>query len=236
MKTIGLIGGTSWESTVTYYQEINTLVKQWLGGLHSGKIALYSVDFAEYEAAMSAGDWDKVARDLIGCGHRLQAAGADFVLICTNTMHMVADEVQAGIGVPLLHIAHATAAALRAQGIQKTALLGTKYTMEQNFYKDALQQAGIEVLVPPQPDRERLNSIVFDELCLGRFLPASRQYLLGLIDTLAQQGAQGVVLGCTEIPLLIQQQDSPLPLFDTARIHAAAAVELAFATSEKDNG
>lgn len=227
MKTIGLIGGMSWESTVTYYQIINRLVKEKLGGLHSAQILLYSVDFQPIEECQSRGDWERSAELLSDAALRLEGAGADFILICTNTMHKVAPQVQARLHVPLLHIADATAGALKAAGIDTVALLGTKYTMCQDFYKERLIQAGVRVLIPEAADIELVNHVIFDELCLGRLEDRSKRKFLRIIDDLSRHGAQGVILGCTEIGLLIQQSDSPLPVFDTTLIHAARAVELA---------
>lgn len=227
MKTIGLIGGMSWESTVTYYQIINRLVKEKLGGLHSAQILLYSVDFQPIEECQSRGDWERSAELLSDAALRLEGAGADFILICTNTMHKAAPQVQARLHVPLLHIADATAGALKAAGIDTVALLGTKYTMCQDFYKERLIQAGVRVLIPEAADIELVNHVIFDELCLGRLEDGSKREFLRIIDGLSRQGAQGVILGCTEIGLLIQQSDTALPVFDTTLIHAARAVELA---------
>ena len=227
MKTIGLIGGMSWESTVTYYQLINEYVKQALGGLHSAKLLLYSVDFAEIEACQAAGDWDRSAALLTGAARSLERAGADFLVICTNTMHKVAPQVQAGVDIPLLHIAQATARALTARGVERTALLGTRYTMTQDFYKDSLRQAGIQVLVPHGGDIELVNRVIYNELCLGLCREESRQEYRRIIGGLAEEGAQAVVLGCTEIGLLIRPEDSPIPVFDTTRIHAEAAARMA---------
>ncbi|MEL4861370.1 aspartate/glutamate racemase family protein [Pseudoflavonifractor phocaeensis] len=227
MKTIGLIGGMSWESTVTYYQIINRLVKEKLGGLHSAQVLLYSVDFQPIEECQSRGDWERSAELLSDAALRLEGAGADFILICTNTMHKVAPQVQARLHVPLLHIADATAGALKAAGIDTVALLGTKYTMCQDFYKERLIQAGVRVLIPEVADIELVNHVIFDELCLGRLEDGSKREFLRIIDGLSRQGAQGVILGCTEIGLLIQQSDTALPVFDTTLIHAARAVELA---------
>lgn len=227
MKTIGLIGGMSWESTVTYYQIINRLVKEKLGGLHSAQILLYSVDFQPIEECQSRGDWERSAELLSDAALRLEGAGADFILICTNTMHKVAPQVQARLHVPLLHIADATAGALKAASIDTVALLGTKYTMCQDFYKERLIQAGVRVLIPEAADIELVNHVIFDELCLGRLEDGSKRKFLRIIDGLSRQGAQGVILGCTEIGLLIQQSDTALPVFDTTLIHAARAVELA---------
>lgn len=227
MKTIGLLGGMSWESTLTYYQIINMVTAQTLGGLHSARCLLYSVDFDEIERCQQAGDWDKSARILADAAQALERGGADFLVICTNTMHKVAPQVQARLHVPLLHIADATAGALKAAGIDTVALLGTKYTMCQDFYKERLIQAGVRVLIPEVADIELVNHVIFDELCLGRLEDGSKREFLRIIDGLSRQGAQGVILGCTEIGLLIQQSDTALPVFDTTLIHAARAVELA---------
>lgn len=227
MKTIGLIGGMSWESTVTYYQQLNELVKGRLGGLHSAKIAMYSVDFDEIEACQSSGDWDRSAEILTAAAQGLERAGADLILICTNTMHKVYPQVQAGVGVPLLHIADATADALAQAGVSRVALLGTRYTMCQDFYKSRLIDRGVEVLIPETEDVELVDRVIFHELCLGQLKPSSKAEFLRIIEALAKKGAQGVILGCTEIGLLIQQADTSLPVFDTTLIHAARAVELA---------
>lgn len=225
MKTIGLLGGMSWESTVSYYQFINKAVKERLGGLHSAKILLHSVDFAEIEACQSSGDWDRSADILAQAARGLAGAGADFIVICTNTMHKVAPQIQARSGVPLLHIAEVTARALLDRGVRRAALLGTRYTMTQDFYRGKLAQAGVEVLVPSEEDMDTVNQVIFDELCRGVISPDSRAAFLEIIGTLARQGAQGVILGCTEIGLLIGQGDTDLPVFDTTRIHARAAAE-----------
>ena len=227
MKTIGLIGGMSWESTVTYYQLLNEAAKERLGGLHSASILLYSFDFAEIEALQSAGNWDACARLLLTAAQKLEAAGADLLLICTNTQHKVADQVQAGVNIPVLHIADAAAEALLARGIKKAALLGTKYTMTQAFFRDRLERAGVETLVPAPEEIERINHIIFDQLCLGILDQDSRARIKRVIDSLSAEGAQGVILGCTELGLLIGPEDSALPLFDTTRIHAAKAAEWA---------
>lgn len=226
MKTIGLIGGMSWESTVTYYQQLNELVKQRLGGLHSAKIVLYSVDFDEIEACQSSGDWEKSARILADAAQALERADAELILICTNTMHKVYSEIQSAVQVPVIHIADATAGALERAKISKVALLGTRYTMCQDFYKSRLLDRGIEVLIPEAADVELVDHVIFRELCLGQLNPSSKQEFLRIIDALATKGAQGVILGCTEIGLLIQQPDTALPVFDTTLIHAAKAVEL----------
>lgn len=227
MKTIGLIGGMSWESTVTYYQIINETIQQELGGLHSAKILLYSVDFAEIEQCQATGNWEKSAEILSKAAKNLALAGADFILICTNTMHKVAPQIQSHISIPVIHIAEATADTLRKSGISKVALLGTKYTMTQAFYKDKLTAAGIQVLIPNETDVALINNIIYEELCLGVISPRSKDIYLSIIDKLAGQGAQGVILGCTEIGLLIQQSDTTLPVFDTTRIHAQKAALLA---------
>ncbi len=227
MKTIGLLGGMSWESTVTYYKAVNEGVKQRLGGLHSAKCVLYSVDFDEIEACQTAGDWAKGAAILGGAARGLEAAGADFLLICTNTMHKVAHEVQAEVGIPLLHIATATAQALRAGGVATVGLLGTKYTMEQDFYRAKLEEAGIGVLVPDEGGRQFVNDVIFNELCRGEINPASKKGYLAEIEKLAAAGAGAVVLGCTEIGLLVNRRDTAVPLYDTAKIHAEAAVRFA---------
>lgn len=227
MKTIGLLGGMSWESTVTYYQLLNETIKERLGGLHSAKILLYSVDFEEIEACQSSGDWDRSARILSDAALGLERAGADMILICTNTMHKVAPQIQARLHVPLLHIADATADALEKAGVSKVALLGTKYTMCQDFYKSRLIDRGFTVLIPDGTDVELVNHVIFDELCLGVLKPESKAEFLRVIGDLAAQGAQGVILGCTEIGLLISQADTDLPVFDTTLIHAKRAAELA---------
>lgn len=227
MKTIGLIGGMSWESTVTYYQVINQMVAKSLGGLHSAKTLLYSVDFQEIEHCQANGEWDKSALILIDATKRLQIAGADFIVICTNTMHKVANQIQAAITIPIIHIADVTAKKLIQQGIKTVALLGTKYTMEQDFYKSKLIDQDLTVLIPDQEDRNVVNQIIYDELCKGIIKPASKQAYLTIVDKLVERGAQGVILGCTEIGLLISQSDRNIPFFDTALIHAEAAAMLA---------
>lgn len=229
MKTIGLIGGMSWESTVPYYTIINEYVKKTLGGLHSAKVALYSVEFDEIERCQSEGRWDDAAKILAEAAAGLEKCGADFILICTNTMHKVFDAVQAAVTVPLLHIADATGDALREAGIRKTGLLGTRYTMQQDFYKGRLAEAGFEVAVPSEPYIAELNRIIFEELCVGEIREASRQYFARAIDDLKAQGCEAVILGCTEIGLLVRSEDSALPLFDTTVIHAKAAAKRALA-------
>lgn len=227
MKTIGLIGGMSWESTVTYYQVINEAVKRRLGGLHSAKILMYSVDFAEVEACQAAGDWDRSADILGDAAERLERAGADVIAICTNTMHKVAPQIQRRISIPILHIADATAERLRREGIRRVALLGTKYTMQQDFYRERIRSSGIDVLIPDAADVEIVNRVIYGELCLGEIREASRREYVRIIDGLKARGAEGVILGCTEIGLLIGPQDSPLPVFDTTQIHALRAAEWA---------
>lgn len=227
MKTIGLIGGMSWESTIPYYRLINEGIKQQLGGLHSAKLLLYSVEFVEIEQCQSNGEWDKSAKILTDAAKKLEAAGADLILICTNTMHKVAPQVQQEIRVPLLHIADAAAEELEQHGITKVGLLGTKYTMKQEFYKQRLIERGIEVVVPEEQEMQIVNDIIFKELCVGEQKEESREKLKNITENLKKKGAQGVVLGCTEIGLLLHQEDTTLRVFDTTRIHAQKAVTLA---------
>lgn len=224
-KVIGLIGGMSWESTITYYQVINETIKEELGGLHSAKILLYSVDFAEIEACQSSGDWERSAAILTKAAKNLEQAGADGIVICTNTMHKIVPQMEKELTVPILHIAEATADSLLSQGIQKVALLGTKYTMTQDFYKDVLTQKGLEVLVPNATDIELVNDVIYQELCLGRVLEESRIEYQRIIQELKDGGAEAVILGCTEIGLLIKPEDSSLPVFDTTLIHAKKAAQ-----------
>jgi len=227
MKTIGLIGGMSWESTVTYYQIINTYMKEKLGGFHSAKCVLYSVDFAEIESRMSAGKWDEAAEILGRAAAALERAGADIILICTNTLHKVFDQVASRVSVPLLHIADAAADALDARGFHTVALLGTKYTMQQDFYRERLARRGFEVLVPDEADMDEINRIIFCELCMGRIEDESRRAYVEIIEKLAARGAEAAVLGCTEIGLLVRPEDVRTPLFDTAILHARRAAEMA---------
>ncbi len=227
MKTIGLIGGMSWESTVSYYKIINEEVKNRLGGLHSAKIVLYSVEFDEIEKCQSSNEWEKSGEILGEAARGLQAAGADFVLICTNTMHKVAPQIASMIDIPVIHIADATADELEKNRIGRVGLLGTKYTMTQYFYKQKLIDRGIEVFIPDEEDVETVNSIIFNELCVGRIEPASREKLKQISRKLEQSGAEGIILGCTEIGLLVRQDDVDIPVFDTAVIHAKKAAELA---------
>ncbi|EMP56604.1 aspartate racemase [Marinobacter santoriniensis NKSG1] len=231
MKTIGLLGGMSWESTQTYYRLINEGVKAQLGGLHSARMVLYSVDFAEIEALQHAGDWAATARILSEAAVSLQNAGADFLVIGTNTMHKVAPEIAQTINIPLLHIADATAAVLKQNGVDRVGLLGTRFTMEQDFYRERLEDAGIEVLTPDEPQRNDVHRIIYEELCQGDIRAASRESYLAVVASLADRGAQGVILGCTEIGLLINQSDTSIPLYDTTAIHARQAVEQALAAA-----
>lgn len=228
MKCIGLLGGMSWESTVSYYQALNRGVRAQLGGLHSARVLLNSVDFAEIERLQHAGDWPATARLLAAEARKLQDGGADFLLIGTNTMHKVAPEIEAAIDIPLLHIADATAAKLQADGITRVGLLGTRFTMEQDFYKGRLQDRfGLAVLVPDEAGRERVHRIIYDELCLGEIHESSRAEYLAIIAGLAAAGAEAVILGCTEIALLVGDARAAVPLYDTTAIHAEAAVALA---------
>ena len=230
MKTIGLLGGMSWESTVGYYRAINEGVKQALGGLHSARIAMVSVDFEPIERMQHAGDWAGTARLLADAARQVEAAGAEGLLICTNTMHKVAPEIEAAIGIPLLHIADATATRLVAADVRTVGLLGTGFTMEEDFYKGRLaQRFGLDVRVPEAADRRIVHRVIYEELCLGRVTPEAKSHYLRIIDTLAAQGAQAVILGCTEIGMLIAQADTEVPLFDTTAIHAQAAVDWALA-------
>ncbi len=224
MKTLGLIGGMSWESTVPYYQQINQTVREQLGGLHSARIMLYSVDFAEVEQLQVSGQWQAAGSLLADIARKLEAAGADALVICTNTMHKVADAVQAAVRIPLLHIADPTALAIQHAGLQKIGLLGTRFTMEQDFYRCRLEnQHGLTVLTPPPADRELVHQIIYGELCLGVVKETSRQTYQRIITDLQAQGAQGIILGCTEIAMLIQAQHCALPLFDTTALHARSA-------------
>ena len=227
MKTLGLIGGMSWESTLPYYRIVNERVRQRLGGLHSAKLVLHSVDFAEIEALQHAGDWDAAGAILVEAARGLRAAGAEGLVICTNTMHLVAPAIEAAVDIPLLHIADATAARIRAAGLSRAALLGTRFTMERDFYRRRIEAAGIKVIVPEAAQREVVHRVIYDELCLGRILDASRDAYRAIIAGLVAQGAEGVILGCTEIGLLVGEGDATVPLFDTARIHAEAAADWA---------
>jgi aspartate racemase len=227
MKTIGLIGGMSWESSIEYYRIINEAVRQRLGGLHSARSLMLSVDFAEIEMLQREGRWDEAGQVLADAARRLERGGADFVVLCTNTMHKLAEALERGINIPLLHIADATAVAVAAGGLRTVGLLGTRFTMEEDFYRTRLAGHGLTVLVPPPADRALVDRVIYEELVLGQILPGSRAEFRRIIAALGGQGAQGVVLGCTEIGLLVKAPDSPVPLFDTTVLHAQAAVDLA---------
>lgn len=228
MKTIGLIGGMSWESTIPYYRQINQSIKEHLGGLHSAKVVLYSVDFHEVERLQHAGDWAAAGELLAGAARALELAGADFLVLCTNTMHKVAPTIEAAVRIPLFHIADPTAEAIKAAGLATVGLLGTRFTMEQAFYKDRLRERhGLLVLIPNPSDRDVIHRVIYEELCLGRIVEESRGEYRRIMADLVGQGAEGIVLGCTEISLLVGQQDSSVPLFDTTAIHACKAAEWA---------
>lgn len=228
MKTIGIIGGMSWESTVPYYRRINELVRDRLGGLHSARIVLLSVDFYDIAQLQSAGRWEEGAAAMADAARALESAGAECVLIATNTMHKVADAVAAAVDIPLLHIADVTGEAIRSAGIGTVALLGTRFTMEQDFYRARLaERFGLRVIVPGPEDREYVNRVIYSELCCGVIDEDSRARFREIIGALVAEGAEGVVLGCTEIPLLVSAGDSPVPLFDTGELHAAAAAAFA---------
>ena len=228
LKTIGLIGGMSWESTVPYYRQINETVKERLGGLHSARLILYSVDFHEVERLQHAGDWVAAGALLAQAARSLEAAGADFLVLCTNTMHKVAADIEAAVGIALFHIADPTAEAIKQAGYTRVGLLGTRFTMEQDFYRERLlQRHGLHVLVPDLPEREQVHRIIYEELCLGKIIPASREVYRSVMAELAQQGAQAIILGCTEIALRVDAQDASVPLFDTTAIHARKAAERA---------
>jgi len=232
MKTIGLLGGMSWESTASYYKTINKGVKQALGGLHSAKIVLYSVDFAVIEKLQHANDWETTAELLSSAARRIEAGGADFMTLCTNTMHKVAPQIEEATSIPLLHIADATGEQLVADGIKTAGLLGTRFTMEQGFYKGRIRDIfGIDVLVPTPADREIVHKIIYDELCLGIIDAASRRQFLDIIDQLNKDGAEAVILGCTEIAMLVNYSHTSVPLYDTTSIHANAAVQYALKES-----
>ena len=224
-RTLGIIGGMSWESTQSYYRLINEGIKAKLGNLHSADLLIHSVDFAPISELQAQGKWEELGAIMVNSGKRLQAAGAQGLLIATNTMHKVAEQVQAATNLPLIHIADATADAIKQQGLTKIALLGTQFTMTEDFYKQRLIDASLQVLIPDTDARAEVHRIIYDELCQGQLLASSRQYYTQVINELAAQGAEGVILGCTEIGLLISQADSPIPVFDTTAIHAAAAVQ-----------
>ena len=223
LKTIGLIGGMSWESTVTYYKIINETIKEKLGGLHSAKCILYSVDFQEIEECHANGNWEKSGEILGEAANNLEKAGADFIVICTNTMHKVVNQIKEKISIPILHIAEMTAEKILEKGLKNIALLGTKYTMEQDFYKSKLIEKGINVIIPDKNDIEIINEVIYDELCLGTINSDSKKKFLEIVDKLRSKGAEGIILGCTEIGLLIKNEDTDIPLFDTAIIHAEQA-------------
>ena len=223
LKTIGLIGGMSWESTVTYYKIINETVKEKLGGLHSAKCILYSVDFHEIEECQANGNWKKSGEILGEAANNLEKAGADFIVICTNTMHKVINQIKEKISIPILHIAEMTAEKILEKGLKNIALLGTKYTMEQDFYKSKLIEKEINVIIPDKNDIEIINKVIYDELCLGTINSNSKKKFLEIVDKLRSKGAEGIILGCTEIGLLIKNEDTDVPLFDTAVIHAEEA-------------
>ena len=223
LKTIGLIGGMSWESTVTYYKIINETVKEKLGGLHSAKCILYSIDFQEIEECQANGNWEKSGEILGEAANNLEKAGADFIVICTNTMHKVINQIKEKISIPILHIAEMTAEKILEKGLKNIALLGTKYTMEQDFYKSKLIEKGINVIIPDKNDIEIINEVIYDELCLGTINSDSKKKFLEIVDKLRSKGAEGIILGCTEIGLLIKNEDTDVPLFDTAVIHAEEA-------------
>ena len=223
LKIIGLIGGMSWESTATYYKIINETVKEKLGGLHSAKCILYSVDFQEIEECQANGNWEKSGEILGEAAYNLEKAGADFIVICTNTMHKVVNQIKEKISIPILHIAEMTAEKILEKGLKNIALLGTKYTMEQDFYKSKLIEKGINVIIPDKNDIEIINEVIYDELCLGTINSDSKKKFLEIVDKLRNKGAEGIILGCTEIGLLIKNADTDVPLFDTAIIHAEQA-------------
>ncbi|MEU7435804.1 aspartate/glutamate racemase family protein [Streptomyces sioyaensis] len=224
MKTIGLLGGMSWESTAEYYRLLNELTRKRLGGLHSSRCVLYSVDFAEIERLQTEGRWEQAAEVLAAAARALEAAGADILLLCTNTMHKVAGQVAAAVTVPLLHLADTTADAVRDSGLRRIGLLGTAFTMEQDFYRNRLESHGLEVRVPDAAGRSIVHRTIYEELCQGIVREESRQSLMAIIRDLVTAGAEGIVLGCTEIELLIKPEHSPVPVFPTTRLHAEAAV------------
>jgi len=227
MQTIGLVAGLSWESSVEYYRIINEQVREKLGGLHSAQIAMYSVDFEPIEEMQHCGKWDEQVEILAGAARAVEAAGAGFFLICSNTMHKIADEVAARVRIPLLHIVRTTASQVLSSGVKTVGLLGTKFTMEESFYRDGLGAAGLETVVPNIEERQMVHEIIYSELCRGVTREESKSTMIKVIAELVDRGSQGIILGCTEIPLLIKQEDVPVPVFDTTRIHAVAAVELA---------
>lgn len=228
MKTIGLIGGLSWESTSEYYSYINRFVKEKLGGLHSAKCLLHSFDFQEMVDLQHKGDWDQATNQMINAAKTLENGGADMIVICTNTMHKMAPEVKNEVKIPLLHIVDAVAEKINEQSMTKVGLLGTKFTMEQPFYKEYLSKHGIEVVIPNEEDRKIVHDVIYNELCKGDFKEASKDKYIQIINRLYKQGAEGIILGCTEIPLLVKQEDTFVPLFDSTLLHAKATVDFAF--------
>ena len=228
MRVIGLIGGMSWESSAEYYRLINQLVRSRLGGQHSARSLMYSVDFHDVEILQHEGRWEEAASEMADCARRLERGGADFIVLCTNTMHKLASAIEGAVAVPLVHIADATAEAVRRAGMKRVGLLGTRYTMEDDFYKGRLaERHGLEVLTPDAAGRTVVHEVIYDELCLGEVRDESRSKYLDIINSLAARGAEGVILGCTEITLLVKQPDTDMPLFDTTRLHAEEAVRLA---------
>jgi aspartate racemase len=226
MKTIGLIGGMSWESSIEYYRIINEEVRCRLGGLHSAKCVMCSVDFDEIAMLQRQGNWEELTRIMVNSAKKLKNSGADFILICTNTMHIMADDVQKQAGIPVIHIADATGKKIKEKGFKKVGLLGTKFTMEKDFYKKRLSEKyGIETIIPEENEREDIHRIIFEELCIGEIKPASKERIRQIISGLSLKGAQGIILGCTEIPLIISQSDTIMPVFDTTFIHAVSAVD-----------
>lgn len=229
MKTIGIIGGISWVSSADYYRLINEMINERLGGVNAGRIILYSVNYEDIKTLTFAGDWDGIAAMISDVARRLEAAGADCILLGANTMHKIAGEVQASVSIPLIHIAVETAVAIRRRSLNKVALLGTRYTMEQDFFPSKLSARGIETIIPGDEDRQYIHDAIYGEMGRGLFLPATKARMLSVIQQLAAEGAEGVIFGCTEIPLLIQPEESPLPVFNTTLIHATAAVQFALA-------
>lgn len=231
MKTIGLLGGMSWESSLEYYRIINETVKKKLGSLHSAKSVMYSVDFEEIEPLQDKGRWRELTKIMLSCAKSLEKAGADFIIICTNTMHKMADEVQKDITIPILHIADVTAKSIKERGLNSVGLLGTRFTMEQDFYKERLAiKHGIGVVIPTKGERKIIHEVIYNELCLGKIEQSSKNRFKEIINSLIKNGAEGIILGCTEIPLLIKQEDFGFPIFNTTEIHAKAAVDYAIST------
>jgi aspartate racemase len=235
MRTLGLLGGMSWESTLPYYRHVNERVRERLGGLHSAKLVLYSVDFAEIERLQHAGDWDAAGRVLADAAQALERAGAEALVLCTNTMHRVLDVVEPAIRMPVIHIADATARRIRAAGISKVGLLATRFTMEQDFYRGRLERNGLEVVVPDADERTEIHRVIYDELCLGMIRDESRETYRAIMASLVKRGAEGLILGCTEIGLLVGASDTTVPVFDTTRIHAEAAVDWALGDLAQEN-